>query len=76
MAPTGSRGLRANACLRCGIDYVNIQFGGESTIPGDLGITGSIDRVTGEAWYLTFTRGKDKKVKRREMLDLVCKSEQ
>jgi catechol 2,3-dioxygenase-like lactoylglutathione lyase family enzyme len=32
MAPTGSRGLRANACLRCGIDYVNIQFGGESTI--------------------------------------------
>ena len=57
-------------------DDVNILFGGESTIPGDLGVTGSIDRVTGEAWYLTFTRGKDKKVKRREMFDLVCKSVQ
>ena len=54
-------------------DDVNILFGGESTIPGDLGVTGSIDRVSGEAWYLTFTKGKDKKVKRREMFDLVCK---
>ena len=54
-------------------DDVNILFGGESTIPGDLGVTGSIDRVSGEAWYLTFTKGKDKKVNRREMFDLVCK---
>jgi hypothetical protein len=54
-------------------DDVNILFGCESTIPGDLGVTGSIDRVSGEAWYLTFTKGKDKKVNRREMFDLVCK---
>ena len=54
-------------------DDVNILFGGESIIPGDLGVTGSIDRVSGEAWYLTFTKGKDKKVNRREMFDLVCK---
>ena len=57
-------------------DDVNILFGGESTIPGDLGVTGSIDRVSGETWYLTFTRGKDKKVNRREMFDLVCKNVQ
>jgi hypothetical protein len=55
-------------------DDVNILFGGESAIPGDFGITGSIDRVTGDAWYMTFTRGKDKKLKRHEMFDLVCKS--
>jgi hypothetical protein len=57
-------------------DDANIAFGGEGTIPGDLGIMGSIDRTTGEAWYMTFTRGKDKNLKRREMFEVRCKSAQ
>jgi hypothetical protein len=58
------------------VDDVNISFGVESTPPGNMGIMGSIDRVTGEAWYLTFTRAKDKKLKRGSMFELVCKSAQ
>jgi hypothetical protein len=54
-------------------DDVNILFGGESATPGDFGITGAIDRVTGDAWYITFKRGKDKKLIRHEMIDLVCR---
>src|SRR5438045_1379100 len=54
-------------------DEVNIRFGGESATPGDFGITGAIDRMTGEAWYKTFKRDKDQKLIRHEMIDLVCK---
>jgi hypothetical protein len=54
-------------------DDVNILFGGESATPGDFGIMGAIGRVTGDAWYITFKRGKDKKLIRHEMIDLVCK---
>jgi hypothetical protein len=31
------------------VDDVNILFGMESTAPGDIGIMGSIDRITGDA---------------------------
>ena len=55
---------------------VNILFGIESTAPGDIGIMGGIDRITGDAWYLTFTKGKNKKLKRGEMFELVCKGAQ
>ena len=58
------------------VDDVNISFGVGSAAPGDIGIMGSIDRVTGDAWYLTFTRAKDKKLKRGSMFELVCKSAQ
>ena len=37
---------------------------------------GGIDRNTGDAWYLTFTKGKNKKLKRGEMFELVCKGAQ
>jgi hypothetical protein len=56
------------------VDDVNIAFGAESTAPGDIGIMGGIDRITGDAWYLTFTRAKDKKLKRGSMFELVCKN--
>jgi len=39
-----------------------------------MGIMGGFDRATGEAWYLTFTRAKDKKLKRGSMFELACKS--
>ena len=58
------------------VDNVNIAFGAASTDPGDVGIMGGIDHNTGDAWYLTFTRGKDKKLKRGDMFDLVCKRAQ
>ena len=58
------------------VDDVNILFGAQSTAPCDIGIMGGIDRITGDTWYLTFTRGKDKKLKRGDMFDLVCKSAQ
>ena len=56
------------------VDDVNISFGVESAAPSGIGIMGGIDRSTGEAWYLTFTRGKDKKLRRGSMFELVCKS--
>jgi hypothetical protein len=37
---------------------------------------GGIDRTTGDAWYMTFTKGKNKKLKRGEMFELVCKGAQ
>jgi hypothetical protein len=37
---------------------------------------GGIDRITGDAWYLTFAKGKNKKLKRGEMFELVCKGAQ
>jgi hypothetical protein len=49
------------------IDDVNISFGVGSAAPADIGIMGGIDRTTGEAWYLTFTRAKDKKLRRGSM---------
>jgi hypothetical protein len=58
------------------VDDVNILFGMESTTPGAIGIMGGIDRTTGDAWYLTFTKGKNKKLKRGEMFELVCKGVQ
>jgi hypothetical protein len=58
------------------VDDVNIAFGAASTAAGYVGIMGGIDRNTGDAWYLTFARGKDQKLKRGEMFDLVCKSAQ
>ena len=58
------------------VDNVNIAFGAASTDSGDVGIMGGIDHNTGDAWYLTFTRGKDKKLKRGDMFDLVCKRAQ
>ena len=58
------------------VDDGNILFGMESTAPGDIGIMGGIDRTTGDAWYLTFTKGKNKKLKRGEMFELVCKGAQ
>ena len=57
-------------------DDMNILFGGDSATPGEFGLMGAIDRVTGEAWYVTFKRGKDKKLIRHEMIDLVCKIKQ
>ncbi len=58
------------------VDDVNVSFGVESTAPGDIGIMGGFDRVTGDAWYLTFTKAKGKKLKRGSMFELVCKSAQ
>jgi hypothetical protein len=58
------------------VDDVNISFGVGSTVPGGIGIMGGIDRVTGDAWYLTFTKAKDKKLKRGSMFELACKSAQ
>jgi hypothetical protein len=58
------------------VDDANILFGMESTAPGDIGIMGGIDRITGDAWYLTFTKDKNKKLKRGEMFELVCKGAQ
>ena len=56
------------------VDDVNISFGVESAAPSDIGIMGGIDRTTGEAWYLSFMRAKDKKLRRGSMFELVCKS--
>jgi hypothetical protein len=58
------------------LDDVSILFGAQSTAPGDIGIMGGIDRITGDTWYLTFTKGKNKKLKRGEMFELVCKGAQ
>jgi len=56
------------------VDDVNISFGLEVRPLLASASWAALTSTTGEAWYLTFTRAKDKKLTRGSMFELVCKS--